>query len=285
MKKAITVLAAVLLCAACATNKPAVRTQTLDKGTVQVYDFGKVKLHAYDTRDAMADSVFLVEKDGNLVIIEQPAFYEGEKELAAYIDTLNAKPQAKVLSYHMSGGAFLPDVPVYTTPQAREYGHHGGGKALIDGFVQAFGAPFDGKISDMDRELPKGESSVAGLTLRVIPTAEAFDVEIPEINSVYTHMLGADTHSIIAGPAHADAMLDTLRQFQRKNYRYILSAHHMPEGQAEVAVKIAYIQDIKELAASSRDAADFKARVKAKYPAYLGENYLDMTAGFFFPSK
>lgn len=285
MKKVITVLAAVLLCAACATNKPAVRTQTLHKGTVQVYDFGDVKLHAYDTRDAMADSVFLLEKDGKLLIIEQPAFYEGEKELAAYMDTLDAKPQARLLSYHMSGDSFLPDVPVYTTPQAREYGHHGGGKALIDGFIQTFGAPFDGKISDMDRELPAGETRLAGFTLRIIPTAEAFDVEIPEINSVYTHMLGADTHSIIAGPAHADAMLDTLRQFQQKDYRYILSAHHMPEGQAEVAVKIAYVQDIKQLAAASKDAADFKARVKAKYPQYLGENYLDMTAGFFFPAQ
>ena len=29
--------------------------------------------------------------------------------------------------------------------------------------------------------------------------------------------------------------------------------------------------------------ADFKAKVNAKYPGYSGSNYLDMTAGFFFP--
>ena len=80
---------------------------------MQVYDFGKVKLHAYDTCDAMTDSVFLLQKDGNLLIIEQPAFYEGEKELAAYMDTLDAKPQARLLSYHMSGVLSCLMCPLY----------------------------------------------------------------------------------------------------------------------------------------------------------------------------
>ena len=36
---------------------------------------------------------------------------------------------------------------------------------------------------------------------------DAFDVEIPEINAVYTHMLGHDCHSIVAGAGHADALI------------------------------------------------------------------------------
>ncbi len=35
-------------------------------------------------------------------------------------------------------------------------------------------------------------------------------------------------------------------------------------------------------AASCADGASFKAAVQARYPAYSGENYLDMTAGYFF---
>ena len=36
------------------------------------------------------------------------------------------------------------------------------------------------------------------------------------------------------------------------------------------------------LAASCASGETFKAAVKAQYPAYSGENYLDMTTGFFF---
>ena len=42
---------------------------------------------------------------------------------------------------------------------------------------------------------------------------------------------------------------------------------------------------ISVLTTVSKDAADFKACVKAKYPARLGENCLNMTAGFFFPAR
>ena len=33
-----------------------------------------------------------------------------------------------------------------------------------------------------------------------------------------------------------------------------------------------------------KDADDFKTKVKEKYPDYSGENYLNMTAEFFFPA-
>lgn len=39
------------------------------------------------------------------------------------------------------------------------------------------------------------------------------------------------------------------------------------------------------MTAEAKDAAAFKSAVKAKYPAMLGEQYLDMTTGAFFPQK
>ena len=47
--------------------------------------------------------------------------------------------------------------------------------------------------------------------------------------------------------------------------------------------KIAYVKELKVIAAASKDADDFKTKVNAKYAGYSGANYLDMTAGFFFP--
>lgn len=45
-------------------NKNNFTTVKLSKGEVGVYDFGKIKLHAYKTNDPMSDEVFVLEKDG-----------------------------------------------------------------------------------------------------------------------------------------------------------------------------------------------------------------------------
>lgn len=59
-----------------------------------------------------------------------------------------------------------------------EYSHKGGGASLVSNFAAAFGDSFDSSI--------------------YTTTTEAFDIEIPEINVIYTHMLGHDCHSIVA---------------------------------------------------------------------------------------
>ena len=114
------------------------------------------------------------------------------------------------------------------------------------------------------------------------PTADAFDVEIPGINAVYTHMLGHDCHSIVAGAGHADGMIAQLKGYLRKGYSLILTSHYTPEDLKDAQAKIDYLEQLKTIAASCTDGAAFKQAVKKQYPAYSGENYLDMTAGFFF---
>lgn len=48
---------------------------------------------------------------------------------------------------------------------------------------------------------------------------------------------------------------------------------------------IDYLEEIKKLAKESTTITDFEDKVKEKYPEYSGLNYLDMTAGFFFPQN
>ncbi|MDE7036221.1 MAG: hypothetical protein K2O74_08240, partial [Eubacteriales bacterium] len=107
-------------------------------------------------------------------------------------------------------------------------------------------------------------------------------VEIPGINAVYTHMLGHDCHSIVAGAGHADGMIAQLKGYLRKGYSLILTSHYTPEDLKDAQVKIDYLEQLKTIAASCTDGAAFKQAVKKQYPAYSGENYLDMTAGFFY---
>ena len=42
------------------------------------------------------------------------------------------------------------------------------------------------------------------------------------------------------------------------------------------------LENLKKIAAGCKNADEFKAEVGRQYPAYSGQNYLDMTAGFFF---
>ena len=254
----------------------------LDKGYVLVYDFGNVKVHNYNTADYIDDQVILLEKNKNVVVIESPAFYDNNKELEKYIESLGVKLDGVLLSYHMGGGTFLKNSKKYATKMADEYGHIGGGKALVDNFTKAFGESFDNNIHNVTDYINGGTITLADIKMNIIPTSDAFDIEIPEINSIYTHMLGSDCHSIIAGVDYANAMIDILKGYIEKNYNLILTSHYIPEDIKAVDTKISYIETLLNIASTCKNKDEMIEKVKEEYPNYSGVNYLEMTAGFFF---
>ena len=261
-------------------NKKDFTAVRLTQGEMHIYDFGGMKLHAYQTGDPLADEVFLVEKAGKFVVIESPCFTDS---VAALNEYLAGRDVAGVLvAYHGAGAGFLPDIPKYATANAADYTRQGGGKALIDQFAAAFGSVFDSSIHPIAHTLSEGEAAIGGIRFVIHQTEEAFDVEIPEINAVYTHMLGHDCHSIVAGANHADAVIAQLRGYIQNGYDLILTSHYTPEDLKDAETKIRYLEELKAIAAGCPDGASFKAAVQERYPAYSGENYLDMTAGFFF---
>lgn len=261
-------------------NKNTFETKKLAKGELNIYDFGSVKLHTYKTNDFIDDEVFILEKNGKAVIIESPCFFDNNKELAEYL--ANVTVAGILVAYHGAGATFLPDVPKYATRNAADYAKTGGGKALIDNFTGAFGEIFDSSIHEITHVIPAGPVTIGGIDFIIKQTADAFDVEIPEINAIYTHMLGHDCHSIVAGAGHADAMIAELRSYIEKGYDLILTSHYTPEDLKDAQTKIAYLENLKKIAAGAQNADEFKAEVGRQYPQYSGQNYLDMTAGFFF---
>lgn len=261
-------------------NKHNFTTVKLSQGEMHIYDFGAVKLHAYQTGDPLSDEVFLLEKAGRFVVLESPCFVDSIAALSGYLE---GKTVAGMLvSYHGAGASFLCSVPKYATANAVEYAAKGGGMALVRQFAEAFGDAFDSGIHMVTHVIGEGPVSIGGIHFLIRQTAEAFDVEIPEINAVYTHMLGHDCHSIVAGPDHADGIIRQLKGYIQKGCGLILTSHYTPEDLKDAEVKIAYLERLKELAASCGNGESFKAKVKEQYPAYSGGNYLDMTASFFF---
>lgn len=263
-------------------NKNTFTKVALTKGEMNVYDFGGIRLHAYKTNDFIDDEVFIVEKDGKAVVIESPCFFDNNEELEEYISGMNVETAGMLVAYHGAGAQCLKNVPKYATANAKEYSENGGGKALIDNFTVAFGEIFDNSIHKITNIISSGKITIGGIDFIITPTQEAFDIEIPEINAVYTHMLGHDCHSIVAGAGHADAFIAQLKEYIAKGYDLILTSHYTPEDLKDAETKIAYLENLKEIAADCKDADEFKAKVTERYGNYSGGNYLDMTAGFFF---
>ena len=261
-------------------NKNTFTTVKLSKGEMHVYDFGTVKLHAYKTNDFIDNEVFILEKNGRAVIIESPCFFDNIKELEQYLE--NIQVEGMLIAYHGAGAAFMPEVPKYATQNAAEYSLKGGGKALIDNFTNTFGESFDGSVHNITDIIQEGRTKIGGIEFIIKQTEEAFDIVIPQINAVYTHMLGHDCHSIVAGAAHADGIIAQLKDYIQKGYDLILTSHYTPEDLKDAQAKIDYLENLKKIASDCADANSFKAEAQKRYPAYGGQKYLGMTAGFFF---
>ena len=266
-------------------NKTAKRAVELDKGHVDVYTENGITLYAYQTRDLINDEVFILAKNGRGVVIELPCFHDNIRELTAFLRQEGITVEGKLVAYHAAGASFLPEVPAYGTASSIAYNSTGGGAALVANFHKAFGGSFDESLCAVDHVLEEGETEIAGIRFLVKPNAEAYDLEIPEIRCVYTHMMGHDCHSIVAGCPHADGILSQLNYYLRKGFDLVLTSHYTPEDLKDVRTKIAYLTELKEIALDSESADEMRARVQAKYPHYSGQNYLDMTVGFFFPQK
>lgn len=263
-------------------NKKKIKIIKLEKGVITYYGEEGLALLAYKTNYFIDDEVFLIVKDGKGVVIEQPCFYDNIKELEEFIINNNIDLVGKLISYHGAGGSFMKGVPTYGTKSSIAYNLSGGGAALVNKFTRAFGPIFDSSIETDVKELKDGEVILGGITFIVTSNHDAYDIEIPELNSIYTHMLGHDCHSIVAGPQHADGIINQLNSYIAKGYDFVLTSHYVPEDLKDVKTKIEYLKETKAIAATCQNAEEMEAKMLQHFPEYSGKNYLEMTVHFFF---
>lgn len=259
---------------------------TLENATVTIYDYGDTKLHSFASGDALGDVAYIVEGKDALVGIELPSFTDGLDEWKGYVESLDKPMEDIFLCDHVTGASYVEGMKIYGTQGAHDSIAAGSTYATTQGLYESFGEDFHGG-PDMAyiNTVVSGTVNAAGIDFNLIDHGETYDLEIPSMNVVYTHMLGKTSHSIMTSTDHMDTMINTLKDYQETGYEMILTAHGGPEGQDAVAEKISYVEKAKELAAESKDAESFTAAMKEAFPDYIGENYLDMTAGYLFPSE
>ncbi|GHV07618.1 hypothetical protein FACS189485_18210 [Spirochaetia bacterium] len=255
----------------------------LDIGAVRVYDFDGIRLHAYETKNPFADECYLFETGQELIGLEAPLFRDNLTEFADYIQSLNKPLNHLIMAYHPGGGNAFAGSRVYATEAAKKSMGEGGSiKAMLDNFAEGFGDKLYTEIPAVTDTIKAGKATIGGIEFIVTNTRESFDLEIPALNVVYTHMLGRRSHNILESPAHIDAMIGQMKDYERRSPSLILTTHDVPATAEIAAEKLSYLQKVKELAAKSKDKASFIAGVKAAFPDYDGENFLEMSAGALF---
>jgi hypothetical protein len=284
-------LLAAVVTVACSTTStksdvpppPAPRAKELVVGVMQVYDFGALRLHAYQTNDPIKSESFLLETDTEFIGIETPAFSGNLSEYANYILNSGKPMNHLILVNHGNGAKMFKNSRVYATAATRAAMQEGGAiRGRIDNFIKVFGTEFNGDIPAVTDVLKPGKTKIGGVEFVVVKTKEGFDLEIPAINSVYTHMAGSHTHNILESADQINDMLRRMTKYKSKNYGLILTSHEAPESANAVTEKIKYLKKTKRIAKSAKTRANFIAAMKKAFPNYSGENYLEMTAGALF---
>ena len=254
----------------------------LELGTVTVFDFGDIRLHAYNAEDELGDECYLIESAEGLVMLETGAFTANLIEWKGYIDSLNKPLAGALLAYHPNGYEIFGDVTIYATENALTNWQPGGSiNVLTDDFVARYGDVVAASHPAEAETVNFGDTvTLAGVDFIIRNEGDdAYGVEIPAINAVYIHMLGSDCHNILTSREHIAAFAEELKGF---DYDLILTSHFIPEGEDAAATKVAYLEGTLELANSCTDAESFTAAMREAFPEYSGENYLEMSAGMLY---
>ena len=260
-------------------------TKKLAIGEVTVYDFGKIKLHAYKTNDALGDVCYLVENEKNIVILESAAFTEVVQEWSAYIKSQKKPVAGALLAYHPNGFDEYGNVNVYATKNAlQSWGDGGSIRGLTDHFVKVFGDKVESNLPSSIEQLEEGTAvEIGGIKFNIIAAGDAaYSIEIPEINVVYRHMMGSKSHNILVNKGHIAAEIAAMKDYQKKNYSLVLTSHYVPEGQIAVKEKLANLEQVKALAEQCSLKEEFIDDMKKAFPDYSGQSYLEMTANFLY---
>ena len=189
----------------------------------------------------MNDESYILENKENVLLVEFPAFYDNLEEFEKYVKELNKNIVGKVFSDHPNGGTILKDVKGYASEGTKKSMKEGTIHNLVTGFEKSFNGAFAKEFHKITDVLKDEKANIGGFELKITYHEENIEIEFPQIGCVYTHMLGHDCHSIVAGEGQANVIIAQLKRYKENGYNLVLSSHYTPETLKDVDTKIAYL--------------------------------------------
>ncbi|WP_055437187.1 hypothetical protein [Lacinutrix algicola] len=258
----------------------------LDKGTMQIFDYGETKVHVYETKGFFNTHAFFIEKNGKGVLIETPPMKDNYKELVNYIVGLGYTNIDVMVSYHLIGKHFfdtdkLKFNHIYSNQESLDYMTNSGNESLSK-LAEVSGEDLDETTIVPTDLLEAGAQEISGIPFIITPTGFGFDVEMPEIKAVHLHMVGHDNHTMIFNSEFIDTVIKELTAFQEKGYTTYFSSHSAPETSGDVTIKINYLKEMKAILSASKNSEEFIQKMDKAYPNFGWRNYLLGSANMLF---
>lgn len=262
-----------------AVNAPA--DASIGRCTVKIYEIGGVVVHAFATNDPLLDECFIFEGRDSLVGLEAPAFIEDLEAWRDYIRSLEKPMRDIIIDVHPTGGRYTQDMRVWST--------YGAARSIAEGKTMTTINRMRDQFEGLDRSevaitdfITREQMVIGGIAFRFVDYGDDFDVFVPRMRAVYTHMFGADTHSLITSVADADILIGRARMYAEESVALILSSHHEPELADAIGRKIGYLENAKEQIEDSVDGDEYRERMRRFYPRHLGGNLLDISSAMIF---
>ncbi|MGR7814362.1 hypothetical protein [Lacinutrix undariae] len=261
----------------------------LEKGTMQIFDYGETKVHVYETKGFFNTHAFFIEKKGKGVLIETPPMKENYNELVDYIVSLGYKDIDVMVSYHLIGKHFfdtdkLKFNHIYSNQESLDYMENSGNESLSV-LKKVSGQDLDETTIVPTDLLEAGAQEISGIPFIITPTGFGFDVEMPEIKAVHLHMVGHDNHTMIFNTEFIDTVIKELTAFKEKGYTTYFSSHSAPETSGDVTIKINYLKEMKAILATSKSSEEFIQKMDKTYPNFGWRSYLLGSANMLFLKK
>lgn len=252
----------------------------LKKGAVAVYDFGKIKMHLYDTRDPFNSQIILLEKNKKMVEIETPPMKSNYAELQNYIRSLGYTTADLVVSYHLIGAGYpkLGKVKfnnIYSMQRSVDYLAKQPGKGSLVGLKKNFGADFDETVIQPTTVWKReGVHKVGGIKLVTSNDAVGFDVAIPAIKVMHPHILGRNNHTMLFSKEFLDNEIAHTKRLRDGDYEMYISSHSFPETAGDLTLKLQYLRTAKRVLAESKTPEEYLQKMDRAYPKFGWKNYL-----------
>lgn len=283
MKKVFLIALGGLLLVGCGQRKSAdaaeeteaAATDSVAAGGFEVKDLDGCKLHIYLTGDQMGDASYIVEGTDSLVTLEQPLFKANAAEYDAYLAKLGKPVAHRIADFHLGNTGDAPLlVPEgmaagFTSPQYT---------GMMSHFAEEYGDAIEPMPTGTMAELPFGkEVTLGGVAFKLLKGASndfaGANILIGN-GAVYSHWAPAKSHinTLYAGDMEGvEARLAELKEILATGATTFVGGHGDPATAEDVSFRIGYLEKIKELRGTQKDAPAFAAALIEAYPGLPGE--------------